>query len=184
MSELLVDPDVTRVKFDREIALYCSNVAHHRQRGCFLVGAEFPRADFVFAIPQLRPPAVLFGVTCDFLNYDLWPPSVQFTDPFSGSALPAERAPRMLRASANGEPGNLVQAYPGEPAFICLPGTREYHDNPGHSGDSWLLHRGLGEGTLHHVLDVIHRYAVVPINGYQIAFQAQIGGITLSGIPE
>jgi hypothetical protein len=184
MSELLVDPEVTRTKFDREVEVFRSNAAHHRQRGCFLVGAECPRAEFVFGIPQLRPPAVLFGVTVDFANYDLWAPSVRFTEPFSGVALPAERTPRMARVLAGGELGNLVQGYQGEPAFLCIPGTREYHDNPGHSGDSWLLHRGLGEGTLNHLLDVIHKYAVEPINGFQIGIQVQIGSVTYSGIPE
>lgn len=184
MSELLVDPEVTRLKFERELSFFGSNLAHHRLRGCFLTNVDFPRVDFVFGVPQLRPPALLFGLSVDFTNYDLWPPSVRFTDPFSAEALPLERAPRMLRRTAGGETGNLAQGYPGEPAFLCIPGTREYHDNPGHTGDSWLLHRGLGEGTLHHVLEVVHRYAVAPIGAYQVALQVQIGGFTLSGIPE
>ncbi|WP_306919914.1 putative metal-binding protein [Rhizobium mesoamericanum] len=32
--------------------------------------------------------------------------------------------------------------------FLCMAGVREYHDNPAHSGDPWLLHRGSGEGRL------------------------------------
>ena len=41
--------------------------------------------------------------------------------------------------------------------FFCIPGIRQYHDHPQHSGDSWLLHRAAGEGTLATICDRIWR---------------------------
>jgi hypothetical protein len=60
---------------------------------------------------------------------------------------------------------------PDEVPFVCLPGIREYHAHPAHSGDSWLLHRGQVEGTLNFILDVLHRYGAAPIRGFQIGMQ-------------
>jgi hypothetical protein len=36
----------------------------------------------------------------------------------------------------------------GEAPFLCIAGVREYHDHPGHSGDSWDLHRTTGAGRV------------------------------------
>jgi hypothetical protein len=51
----------------------------------------------------------------------------------------------------------LVWYAPDDIPFVCLPGIREYHEHPGHSGDSWLLHRGRGEGTFFFILDQLYR---------------------------
>jgi len=57
-------------------------------------------------------------------------------------------------------PERLVQGWSHEDPkpFVCLRGVREYHDNPGHSGDSWWLHRSQGVGRLLHILELIAQY--------------------------
>jgi hypothetical protein len=71
----------------------------------------------------------------------------------------------------------LAQAWgPEEIPFVCLPGVREYHDNPAHTGDSWLLHRGRGEGTLHFILEQLFKYGVQPMSltlHCQVKFHAE-----------
>jgi hypothetical protein len=42
--------------------------------------------------------------------------------------------------------------------FVCLQGVREYHDNPGHTGDSWWLHRGKQAGSILRLMDMLSRY--------------------------
>jgi hypothetical protein len=69
---------------------------------------------------------------------------------------------------------------PDDPPFLCLPGIREYHDNPAHSGDSWLLHRASGEGSLAFILDKICSYGVNPIEQYRIELQTVVRGFTAS----
>jgi hypothetical protein len=69
----------------------------------------------------------------------------------------------------------LMQAHDGEEVpFLCLAGVREYHDHPGHSGDSWELHRASGAGRLVRLLEVIHRYGVDPIRGYAVNLVPQV----------
>jgi hypothetical protein len=59
---------------------------------------------------------------------------------------------------------NMIQAHgPDEVPFLCLPGVRQYHDNPAHTGDSWLLHRRSGEGSLHFLVEQIWKYGVNPV---------------------
>ena len=188
MSEALVDPSVSRMKFMREVEQFKALEDEHRRRGWFLLKADFPTVHVLFTAPKLRPAAVLFGVVLDFTNYDLWAPSVQVVDPFTGKPYTQRELPvRFFQARENPTefnipgmpPGqrfivqqDLMQAYqPDEPPFFCLPGVREYHQNPAHSGDSWLLHRKSGEGSLFNLLEKLHRYGVEPLVGYQFGMQ-------------
>jgi hypothetical protein len=82
---------------------------------------------------------------------------------------------------------SLVQSNrPDDYPFVCLPGVREYHDNPAHTGDSWLLHRNSGEGSLAFILEKIWAYGVEPLSMYQVQLQMPniAVGMTLQGIPE
>lgn len=194
--ELLVDPAISRTKFDRELADYRAREDEYLRRGWWLLRAEFPEVFVVFATPRTKPPAVVFGVLLDFTNYDFWPPSVRLVDPFTREPYTFAQLPSQLpRRSTTPVPETVValqlpgmgpprivqdlplmQAHdPNEIPFLCLPGVREYHDHPGHSGDPWLLHRGRGEGTLHFLLETIHRYGVEPISGYQVQMVPMIG---------
>lgn len=193
---LLVDSSVTQTKFERELATYHKLDEEHLRRGWLLLKAEFPEVFVVFATPQTQPPAVVFGVLLDFSNYDLWPPSVRLVNPFTRVPYTFNDLPMKLvrRTVVNGPaqlavpglpPGAipqfvqdvpLMQAHhPDDIPFLCLPGVREYHEHPAHTGDSWLLHRDRGEGTLYFLLEKIYQYGVQPISALQVRMVPQIG---------
>jgi hypothetical protein len=181
----VVDPAVSREKFDHQVAEFRRGAELHRRRGWWLLEAEFPTVLVAMAAPQVRPPAVVCGVRLDFTNYDLEPPSVVLVDPFTSEPYRAASLPTVLprtRATQVQVPNGpvfestevvpLMQAHgPEEIPFLCIPGVREYHSNPAHTGDSWLAHRGQGEGTLFSILNTIHTYGVQTIAGYQLALQ-------------
>ncbi len=195
MAEFLVDPDVSRAKFARELADYHSLELEYIQRGWWLVCEKFPEVFIVFGAPHSRPPAVAFGAVLDFTNYDLWPPSVRLVNPFTREPyryrdLPT-RLPRRLAAAQEGALGEevpvsgvkeialqemMVGFGPDDLPFVCLPGVREYHDHPAHTGDSWFLHRRTGEGTLHFILDNLSRYGSEPL-AVQVQVQIRSGPV-------
>lgn len=192
---LLVDPAVARAKFERELATYHMLDDEHLRRGWWLLKAEFPEVFVVFATPQTQPATVVLGVVLDFSNYDLWPPSVRLVNPFTRVPYTLNQLPTTLlrRTIVNMQseaipglpPGAtpqlvqdtpLMQAHhPDDIPFLCLPGVREYHEHPAHTGDSWLLHRGNGEGTLYFLLEKIYQYGVQPISGLHVRMMPQIG---------
>lgn len=207
MSELqTVDPEVSRVKFAREVAQYRSMESAYRKKGWFLLDAAFPKAFVVFAVTKLKPPPIVAAVVVDFTNYDLRPPSVMFVDPFTREPLPAKllqvqmlrriaipgATPETITALAQQGAVQVTQMIqynsPEDPPFICLPGIREYHDNPAHTGDSWLLHRSSGEGSLVFILEKIWAHGVNPIEQYQAQVQLQMPAINMApsllSIPE
>lgn len=181
--EVLVDPAVVQAKFVRELAKYQEMANDRRRLGWWVLSAEFPEVLVAFAHPKLRPPAIIFGARIDFTNYDLWPPSVTLVNPFTNVPYKARELPAALafnrRVTVNlppelaglgqghAEQPLLVAHSPDDVPFLCIPGVREYHAHPAHSGDSWLLHRGRGEGTLYFILENLYRYGVEPITDYQ-----------------
>jgi hypothetical protein len=200
----VVEPKVSRAKFDREVAAYRSVEATYRKRGWLLLEAEFPEVVVAFAATKLRPAPVVTAVVVDFTDYDLQPLSVRFIDPFTREKVLASNVQfQMLRRppmpgvppdaiaalmQQGGVPlSNMLQANrPDDYPFICLPGVREYHDNPAHTGDSWLLHRGSGEGSLAFILEKIWTYGVAPLSMYQVQVQSpnMMLGMAFQGIPE
>jgi hypothetical protein len=201
-TDLIVDPVVSRAKFEHELAQYRKMEDSYLRRGWWMLRAEYPEIFVVFATPQLKPPSVVFGALLDFTNYDFWPPSVRLVDPFTrvpykGSELPTvlkrrvqPTLPPELAAqgySAEPQPQPIMQYYEKDPEdvpFLCLPGVREYHRNPAHTADDWLLHRSKGEGTLYFLLEKLHRYGVQPLDSYQIQMQIVVTGYAQSQIPE
>ena len=189
-----VDPGVSRAKFAREVERYRAQEAVHRRQGWLMLDATFPEVFVVFAATKPKPAALVAGVVIDFTDYDLRPPSVRFVDPFTREPLKAKDLGfRMTRRLAGAPPQlmvmpgmapqvvpatqDLIQANgPDEEPFLCLPGIREYHDNPAHTGDSWLLHRASGEGSLAFLLDKIWTYGVNPITDYAWQLQVQVLG--------
>ena len=185
----MVDPAVSRAKFEREVARYRELEEEHTRRGWFLIKAEYPEVFVVFGAPQLRPPALVFGVLIDFTDYDLWPPSVKLVDPFTREPYKNQDLPyRLLRQPAMPndpdlagqiqlvQPQDLMVAYdPEDVPFLCMPGVREYHEHPAHSGDPWLLHKDSGEGTLYFLLEKIYKYGVQPIPNYGISIVVGFG---------
>ena len=183
------DPGVSRAKFDREIAEFLALEADYRTRGWFLVKAEWPLATVVLASKRTIPPAIVMAVQFDYTNYDAEPPSVRLVDPFSGQPLLNKELPIRLHRKIPGPEmilpdGNklqqlmaqdLMQAHsPEEPPFLCIPGVREYHDHPGHTGDPWELHRPAGTGRLVRLLEVIARYGVDQVTGFNVNLVPQV----------
>ena len=153
---------MSRAKFDREVAEYLALDADYRDRGWFLVKAEWPHAIVLLASKKTVPPAIVTAVQFDYTNYDAEPPSVLLVDPFSGRPLLSRELPTQLPRMIPGpeavlpdgtrmrlgNPQNLMQAYsPDDVPFLCLPGVKAYHDHPGHTGDSWELHRPRRRGS-------------------------------------
>jgi hypothetical protein len=185
------DLAVSRAKFQREVEAYRELRESYEQRGWFLLEAEFPTVFVLMVSTKTRPPAVVTGVLLDYTNYDAAPPSVRLVNPFTREPFLANALPtslnRALPAQAIALPGMpgqlqmqgaqpLMQAHsPEEIPFLCIAGVREYHEHPGHSGDSWELHRASGAGRLVRLLDVIHRYGVEPIQGYGVQLLPQVG---------
>ncbi len=80
----------------------------------------------------------------------------------------------------------LLQAWneDDERPFVCLQGVREYHDNPGHTGDSWWLHRAAGAGRIVRLLELISRYGTEQMVDVQYRIQLQFQGIGHQISPE
>ena len=190
-TEQYVDPSVSRTKFEREIDDYRVLESDYRARGWFLVKAEWPVVVVVLASNQTKPPAIVAAVQFDYSNYDAEPPSVRFIDPFSGRLLPFNELPTRLPRGVPGQempmpvPGgpkvqvmmaqDLMQAHsPEDIPFLCVPGVKEYHDHPGHSGDPWEVHRSAGEGRLVRLLGVISKYGLEPIKGFNVNLVPQV----------
>lgn len=162
-----------------------------------MMRAEFPKALVGFVTMKTKPRAVAFGALFDFTNYDLWPPSVRIVDPFTEIPYRANELPTLLwRRTPDGQVGEPVQIGPnefvianrlmqwweGETPFVCLPGIREYHENPAHSGDSWFLHRNNGEAALYNILEKLWRYGADAIDNFNVRLVPQVG--FKAGVPE
>ena len=186
-----VDPAVSRAKFEKELAEYRSLEADYRARGWFLVKADWPEVIVVLASNKTSPPAIVTAVQFDYTNYDAAAPSVRLVDPFTGRLLLSKELPTRLPRSTTVQevampvPGgikaqfntvqDLMQAHsPDELPFLCIAGVKEYHDHPGHSGDPWEVHRSVGEGRLVRLLDVISKYGLDPVQGFQVQLAPQV----------
>lgn len=198
MSLQFTDPEVSKRKFNREIAEYNALGEDYRRRGWFLVQAEFPKVMIVLATPQLTPAAVVMGVSLDYLNYDASPPSVRIVNPFTGEPYKMRELPSQLHRALPQQDLSLqglphvpgfaakprmmiqpiqpyMQAYgPEEIPFLCIAGVREYHENPAHSGDIWELHRSQGAGKLVRIIEIIAKYGVEPITGFGVQLVPQV----------
>ena len=187
-----VDPAVSRVKFDREIARFREQGESNLRRGWWLVDATFPKVFVVLGTPNMRPALAPYGLLIDFTGYDLVPPSVRLADPFTRKPLTtAQLGPArsfmaqpdgtlvglyfpQVRENGGAEDGtpivqgnDLLQTYGGDDIpFICMPGVREYHEHSAHSNDPWLPRRRSGEGTLHFLLDNLSRLGTEQMTGF------------------
>jgi hypothetical protein len=190
-AQQYVEPAVSHAKFEQEVADFRSLASEYRRNGWFLIEASFPEILVVLAAPQLNPPAIVTGVLFDYTNYDAEPPSVRLVNPFTREPYLAKQLPTRLNRAVEGQAVNLP-GMPGELMmqgaqplmqaqdedalpFLCIAGVREYHQHPGHSGDSWELHRSGGAGRLVRLLEVIHTYGVQPLRGYGVNLVPQVG---------
>lgn len=180
-----VDPVVSRRKFNREVAQFRRQADEYRRQGWYLVHARFPEALVMLVTAKTQPVSVLCGVWFDYSNYDAVPPSVRLVHPLTCEPYsPAELPTPLLRRlpGPDPKPGGEVQVQPlmqahgkeGVP-FLCIPGVREYHDHPAHSGDSWELHRQSGSGRLVRLVSVVARYGLEPIEGFNVQMVPNVG---------
>jgi putative metal binding uncharacterized protein len=189
-TPILVDPEVSRTKLSRELDQWISQADSYRERGYFITNRRDLSVEVAFAAAittTLGSPAVPVVTACvalDFSNYDLWPPSLTFLNFFN------RQPARPVVGAVSNEDGQLRNLIPlgNHPVtdlpFLCLPGIREYHLHPQHSGDDWLLHRGQGAGTLASICDAIWRTmarSVVGMN-FQMSSLPQLGGMLNAAI--
>lgn len=189
---MATDAKVVRRKFDREVAQFKKMEVLYRERGIWLISADFPRVIVAFATPKSQNVFVPFAAEVDFTDYDAQPLSVILVHPVTFKRLRLSEilpqfsmgvAGRMMRLRTTNMhqvvTDNIVQAWDEARPFLCIAGVKEYHDNPAHTGDSWWLHRRSGEGTLNHIVNIIWTYGVKNIVAPQMNLQVQFAGFSL-----
>ncbi len=101
-----------------------------------------------------------FGVRVDLEDFDQRAPGVSFRDPFTWELLPFAQLPIGQHVDDyNNVLRVVLDVHPlTKNPFLCMRGTREYHEHPQHTGDAWALYRGhLGVFT---VLSTVWRTCV------------------------
>lgn len=174
-------PEITAKKYKVEVDNFKKIFEIWREKGVFLVKEEFPILEFIFHGRKVTPSPLAFAVRIDFSNYDVEPPSVKFICPFTSKLLTRKEVQTQfiqIRKPDHFNPNlpiknqiqqqDLLQGGPDEIPFFCIPGVREYHDHPAHTGDSWLLYRKKGEGTLGFILDQLYDHSIPTITSYKL----------------
>lgn len=180
-----VDPEVTKTKFKIELGEFENLREDYRRKGIICLSQLYPVVSFIFAVPSLNPSPIAFAVKFDFTNWDVEPPSIIFINPFSGAPVKGTDVKlEFLQKVDTPIPGqfttlDLLQARNTDSPFFCIPGVREYHQHPAHSGDPWMLHRTRGEGKLVTLLDQLYRHSIAQCNGYGIQMNFSITGINI-----
>lgn len=174
---LLVAPEVTRAKFDQQVARWRENAETYANRGWLLLSVGDLCVDIGMVqnvqMAGQTVPVMTVCVRIDYWNFDLWAPSVTFLDPVTREpTAPVVRAPNPV---GDGEPQDaLIDAHPDTlQPFLCLPGIREYHTHPQHTGDDWLLHRHLHEGDLAVVCERLWRLMARNVVGFMVGVRVQ-----------
>jgi hypothetical protein len=185
IAKQVVDPEVSQTKFSHELSGFRLLEHEWRKKGILLLKSDFPEIQLAFIAPQLKPLAVAFAVSIDFTNYDVEPPSVKFIDPLTGLLVTTKEIyvrffqagemiesmhpiPGMPQIQLQQPPRPILMGGLDENPFLCIPGVREYHNHPAHTGDPWLLHRTQGEGTLAFIIDQLYNHSIPFIRGYNI----------------
>lgn len=177
---ILVAPAVSQRKFERELERWDANADAYRRRGWLMVARGDLSVDIAFTakVSLLGQVADIVAATVriDFANYDLWAPSVTFIDLAEGT--PWAPPMRAIAQTADGPRDLLIDRHPltGLP-FLCVPGSRDYHSHPQHSGDDWLLHRTTGAGRLLPLCDLLWRTMAQNVVGVQSVIQTMGGAV-------
>lgn len=165
------DPEVTRLKFDNELNKFLAVEEFYNKKGILCHKIDYPSIYFIFGAPKLIPIPLVFSVRINFTNYDVEPPAVAFINPFTDEALKREQIPIafvQFNPSNPFQPQDLLQGIGDIVPFFCIPGIKEYHDHPAHSGDPWFLYRTKGEGSLLFILDQLYNSSIPSAKGYNI----------------
>lgn len=177
----LVPESVNTAKFSEQLRRWQLNAAMHARRGCLLLSVGDLSVDV--GILQNVPmggrtiPVMTVCARIDYWNFDIWPPSVTFLDPLTRE--PAQPAVRAIdRVSPSEARDALIDQHPQTLLpFLCLPGIREYHSHPQHSGDNWLLHRHRREGDLAVICERLWRRMARNVLGMSVAIHSVATGI-------
>ena len=140
------------------------------------VPTRLPRMPAPPGVAQALPPGVAQAL----------PPGVaQALPPDVAQALAQGVAQALAQGAAQAQlvvPIPLMQAYGDDDIpFLCVAGVREYHEHPAHSGDHWLSHRTSGAGRLVRLLEVISKYGLEIIHGFEVQMTPKIR--FLIGVP-
>lgn len=191
-----IDAEVSKMKFENELNIFLNRQDVHRKNGIILLKATFPDIELLFMAPQLAPSPAVFSVRINFINYDLEPFSVSFIDPFSGELVKANQVlTHFFKKHSVDQQGNLIKQpllqfeTPDGIPFLCIPGVREYHNHPYHTGDSWLLHRKLGgEGSLGYLIGKLYEYGISALSTFNLQLNLSVPkillGFDLNKLPE
>lgn len=181
-----IDSAVARRKFASEVTKLHQQRDVLRSWGAWLARAEYPLVDVVFVprktmkltapIPQLsiivsaQPSlgtlelpvlaARAFGVRLSLDDYDQRAPALTFHDPWTWDLLPPDRIPLGQTVDEHGKAQLVVLNDHPETRrpFLCIRGTREYHEHPQHTGDDWAMYRG--DAGLFSLLSTVWRTCV------------------------
>ena len=177
MSTALVDPEITGRKFQRELEQW-KNHSDHQRRGWLLLNENpaVPSVELAFlarvatSVGASFLPVAVCAIRLTYQNYDLWPPSLTFIDLFTGESSPPHV--RAFLSTPEGPRDVLIDSHPEtKQPFLCLPGIREYHLHPQHTGDDWLLHRPSKAGSISTICDRIWRYMARNVVGFNVVVQ-------------
>lgn len=168
-----VDVDVTKKKFEKEIQEFKKLEDEYRKRGVICLKIDGFSINLLFAIQHFKPQPIAFAVKIDYTNWDCEPPSIKVIDSFTGETL--KKKDIMIEfIQLNNEKKSLQPILVGdEIPFFCIPGVREYHQHPYHSGDSWMLHRTRGEGKLCDLIEKLIKHSISIAGGYYINLNGQ-----------
>lgn len=166
----IADPEVTKIKFDKEVGKFKAIEEKYRAKGVICSKILFPDIYFIFAIPKLTPTLIAFSIRINFNNYDLEPPSVTVINPFTEELVRRDQVPIGFFQSNKSnpfQPVDILQGIGDVLPFFCIPGIREYHNHSAHSGDSWFLYRTRGEGTLLFIIDQLYNHSIATAKTFQ-----------------
>ena len=167
----MADPEVTTLKFEQELVKFRAVEELYKAKGIICTKVAYPSTYFIFGAPKLIPIPLVFSVRVNFTNYDVEPPSVTFINPFTNEVLKREQIPiSFIQLNPNNpfQPQDLLQGVGDIVPFFCIPGIKEYHDHPAHSGDPWFLYRTKGEGGLLFILDQLYNSSIPSAKGYNV----------------
>jgi len=163
-----VDIEVTNKKFKQEIQEFKELEDEYRKRGVLCTDIDNCIIRLIFSIPHIKPSPIVFAVELDYSNWDVEPPSVMFIDPFTKAVLKGNEVGLQFFQWNNkiSKPQPLLVG--NDIPFLCIPGIREYHEHPHHSGDQWMRHRTRGEGKLADIIEKLIKHSISLISGYLV----------------
>jgi hypothetical protein len=164
----LVDPAISRRKLERELEDWRASEVEYRNRGWLLVRRDDLVVEVAFAKPIRLGgavyPLIVPTVRFDYTNYDLWPPSLTFIDLLTGEPSPPPLGQAFLR-TPEGAVNNILLTHPTGKPFLCVRGTREFHEHPEHTGEPWALYRAQRAGALSVLCDLISTTMTETVQG-------------------